>query len=192
VEAALIVGAIIVAGAVAFVFWKIEQKRRQALASFAASKGLTYKDRDDSVVSRFTRLGDPFDRGFDREARNILSGTWDGRKVVAWDFRYHTWETKRDSDGHSRREKEEHNMSVVAVTSGHDFPDLSVRPEGFLGRTVGRVTGSDIELESDDFNRAFTVNSDDRRFASDVLHPRMMRCCCSTRTAPGAWSRTGC
>ena len=33
---------------------------------------------------------------------------------------------------------------------------------------------TDIELESEDFNRAFTVNADDRRFAFDVLHPRMM------------------
>ena len=173
-EAALIVGGVVVVGAVAFVFWKIEQKRRQALAAFATSKGLRYKERDDSVVSRFTKLGDPFDRGFDREARNVMSGKWDGRQAVAWDFRYHTWETKRDSDGHSRREKEDHNMFVVAVTSGHDFPDLSVRPEGFLGRTVGRMTGSDIELESEDFNRAFTVTCEDRKFASDVLHPRMM------------------
>jgi len=121
VEAALIVGGVVVAGAVAFVFWKVEQKRRQALAAFAASKGLRYKKRDDSVASRFTKLGDPFDRGFDREARNIVSGTWDGRPAVAWDVRDHTWATKRDSDGHSRREMEDHNMFVVAVTSGHDF-----------------------------------------------------------------------
>ena len=39
-------------------FWKIEQKRGQALAAFATSKGLRYKERDDSVVSRFTKLGD--------------------------------------------------------------------------------------------------------------------------------------
>ncbi len=64
-EAALIAGGIVVAGAVTFVFWKLEQKRRQALAAFAASKGLRYKERDDSIVGRSTRLGDPFDRGFD-------------------------------------------------------------------------------------------------------------------------------
>ncbi|MEZ5191462.1 MAG: DUF3137 domain-containing protein [Nocardioides sp.] len=33
---------------------------------------------------------------------------------------------------------------------------------------------TDIELESEDFNRAFTVTCSDRKFASDVLHPRMM------------------
>ena len=47
-------------------------------------------------------------------------------------------------------------------------------PENFIERVVGRLTNSDIELESEDFNRAFTVRCPDRKFASDVLHPRMM------------------
>jgi hypothetical protein len=49
-----------------------------------------------------------------------------------------------------------------------------VTPEGLVGRFFGRLTNSDIELESEDFNRAFTVTCPDRKFASDVLHPRMM------------------
>lgn len=32
----------------------------------------------------------------------------------------------------------------------------------------------DIELESEKFNRAFLVTCEHRKFASDVLHPRMM------------------
>ena len=43
-----------------------------------------------------------------------------------------------------------------------------------IGRLIGRLTNRDIELESEDFNRAFTVSCPDRKFASDVLHPRMM------------------
>jgi hypothetical protein len=39
----------------------------------------------------------------------------------------------------------------------------------------GRLTNTDVQFESDDFNQAFTVNSTDRRFASDVIHPRMMQ-----------------
>jgi hypothetical protein len=51
---------------------------------------------------------------------------------------------------------------------------LSVSPEGVFGRLWGRLTNTDIELEWEDFNRAFTVNCPDRRFASDVLDQRMM------------------
>ena len=54
------------------------------------------------------------------------------------------------------------------------MPPLRVDPENFLDRVVGRLTGNDIDLESEDFNRAFTVSCPDRKFASDVLHPQMM------------------
>ncbi|MDP9823148.1 hypothetical protein J2S59_002957 [Nocardioides massiliensis] len=47
-------------------------------------------------------------------------------------------------------------------------------PENFFGRFVGRITNRDIELESEDFNRAFTVTCPDPKFAYDVLHPRTM------------------
>jgi hypothetical protein len=36
---------------------------------------------------------------------------------------------------------------------GVPMPPLSVDPENFLDRFVGRITGQDIDLESEDFNR---------------------------------------
>jgi hypothetical protein len=60
------------------------------------------------------------------------------------------------------------------VNTGAVMPALAVTPEGLVSRFFGRLTNSDIELESEDFNRAFTVTCPNRRFASDVLHPRMM------------------
>ena len=62
----------------------------------------------------------------------------------------------------------------MAVNTGAVMPALEVTPEGLVQRFFGRLTNSDIELESEDFNRAFTVTCPNRRFASDVLHPRMM------------------
>jgi hypothetical protein len=67
-----------------------------------------------------------------------------------------------------------HRFTVVALRMGVEMPPLAVDPEGFLDRLVGRLTGNDIDMESEDFNRAFTVSCPDRRFASDVLHPQMM------------------
>ena len=57
---------------------------------------------------------------------------------------------------------------------GVSLPSLRVDPENFIERVVGRITDNDIDLESEDFNRAFTVSCPDRKFASDVLHPQMM------------------
>jgi protein gp37 len=42
-----------------------------------------------------------------------------------------------------------------------------------MAQVVG--LGQDIELESEDFNRAFTVTSRDPKFATDVLTPRTMQ-----------------
>ena len=54
------------------------------------------------------------------------------------------------------------------------MPALSVTPQGIVSGILGRVTNRDIELESEEFNKAFLVTSEHRKFASDVLHPRMM------------------
>jgi hypothetical protein len=54
------------------------------------------------------------------------------------------------------------------------MPALSVEPEGVFGRIIGRLTDTDIEMESEDFNRAFTVRCPNRKFAFDVLHPQMI------------------
>src|SRR5205085_3018749 len=48
------------------------------------------------------------------------------------------------------------------------LPALSVTPEGMFSRFFGRLTNSDIELESEDFNRAFRVTCPNRRFASEI------------------------
>jgi hypothetical protein len=148
------------------------KKRREALSALAAQRGWSYAASDDRWVTAFD--GVPFGLGHDRRALNVLGGQYDGRAFVAFDYRYSTTETSTDAQGHPQTRTEVHPYSVLAVDTGTTFPSLSVTPEGFLGRMVGRLTNTDIELESEQFNRAFTVRADDRKFATDVLHPRMM------------------
>ncbi len=148
--------------------WQAAKRRREEFAAVAHQREWTYTERDDRWCERFQ--GQPFGRGSDRRALNILGGTYDGRTFVAFDYRYSTHST--DSQGHSRTTV--HPFSVLALNVGVRFPSLAVAPEGFVSRMVGRITNRDIELESEDFNRAFTVTADDRKFASDVLHPQMM------------------
>ena len=93
---------------------------------------------------------------------------------MAFEYRYSTRQTTR-VNGQTRTRSVVHPYSVVAVGTGASFPPLRVTPEGMVGRLIGRITDSDIELESEDFNRMFTVSSPDRKFASDVLPPRMMQ-----------------
>ena len=148
------------------------KKRREELSMLATRRGWQFAESDDAWVDRFD--GAPFGLGHDRRALNVLTGAYDGHPFAAFDYRYSTTETSTDAQGHTQTHTETHPYSVLAVDAGAPLPDLSVTPEGFLGRMVGRLTNTDIELESEEFNRAFTVRADDRKFATDVLHPRMM------------------
>lgn len=152
--------------------WLSAKKRREGFAALAAQRGWTYTQSDDRWTEAFS--GSPFGQGHGRHADNVLTGQYDGRGFVAFDYVYHTTETSTDSNGHTSTHEESHRFGVVALDVGASFPPLQVSPEGMFGRLIGRLTNRDIELESEDFNRAFTVTCPDRKFASDVLHPRMM------------------
>lgn len=164
------------------------KKRREAFAALAAQHGWSYTERDDRWNDTFT--GSPFDQGHNRQSSNILRGDYDGRGFVAFDFAYHTTETSTDSNGHTSSREESHRYGVVALDVGATFPALQVSPEGMFSRLVGRLTNHDIELESEEFNRAFTVTCPDRKFASDVLHPRMMEFLLGHRDSSFRFDRT--
>ena len=143
------------------------KKRREELLAFAAARGWTYVQEEPRLVGRFT--GPPFGAGFGRRAYNVLYGKHDGRDLVSFDYEYKT----QTSNG-KQTTTTVHRFSVLGLSMGVAMRPLSVDPENFLDRFVGRLTGNDIDMESEEFNRTFTVSCPDRKFASDVLHPQMM------------------
>lgn len=163
------------------------KKRREAFQALAAQRGWAYAERDDRWVDAFE--GAPFGLGHNRRADNVIQGRWSDRPFVAFDYVYYTTETSTDAEGHTTHREVSHTYGVVAVDAGASFPALEVTPEGFFTRMIGRLTNRDIELESEDFNRAFTVTCPDRKFASDVLHPRMMEFLLAHREAAFRFDR---
>ena len=143
------------------------KKRREEMATYAATHGWRFEAVQPLLVDRFT--GPPFGLGFGRRAYNVLYGSHDGRDLVSFDYEYKTQTTNG-----KQTTTQVHRFSVLGLSMGIYMPPLSVDPENFLERFVGRLTGNDIDLESEEFNRAFTVGCPDRKFASDVLHPQMM------------------
>lgn len=142
-------------------------KRREALAAYAASRGWTWTEERSDLVDRFD--GAPFGRGFGRRASNVVQGSHDGRAFVAFDYVYKT----QTSNGKTTT-THTHPFSVLAMTTTVPMPALSVEPEGLFDSLADKVSGSAIDLESEEFNQAFSVRCPDRKFASDVLHPLMM------------------
>lgn len=148
------------------------KKKREAYAALVAATGWRLAERDDSVIDLFS--GSPFGQGHARHANQVLSGTVGNRSMVAFEYTYDTTTTDTDTDGHTTTREESHHYHIVALGLGAAVPRLDLTPEGFFSRAIGRLTNSDIELESEDFNRAFTLSGEDRKFASDIMHPQMM------------------
>ncbi len=152
---------------VAYLANQAAKKRREAMAAYAASRGWTWTAEDPSLETVFS--GTPFGLGHGRRASHALRGQHDGRPMVAFDYEYKT----TSGIGKDRRTTT-HHYSVIAMGAGVVFPDLAVTPQNLLSGFFGRVFDSDIELESEDFNREFVVTCSNRKFAFDVLHPQMM------------------
>jgi hypothetical protein len=182
----VVIGAVALLTLVGVLGWLSEKKRREALEALAAQRGWTWVKRDDSWCERFD--GNPFGLGHNRQAHNVLRGVHDGREFVGFDYVYHTTETSTDSEGRTSSHEESHPFSVLALRVGAEVPALSVTPEGFFSRAVAKLMNRDIELESEEFNRAFTVQCKERRFAYDVLHPRLMEYLLTVRHV--AWRTT--
>jgi Protein of unknown function (DUF3137) len=155
--------------AVAVLSYRANQKRMKELQEFCLNRGWTYVASAPQLTVRWQ--GVPFNQGDDRKAVHALAGTWQGRPFNAFDYSYDT----QSSDGHGGTSRETHRYGVVALGLPAYLPTLQVTKEGMLGHLAAAVgLERDIDLESEDFNRAFTVRSADPKFASDVLNPRVM------------------
>ena len=152
-----------------FAVWgaKRNRKRRSELEQFAASAGWQYVARDDQLAFQWQRP--PFNQGYDHRAINVVRGAFAKRQLVAFDYSY----KEQTSDGNGGSSSTTYHFAVCALELPAALPYLEVGPESVFAR-LGSVIGvHDIEIESEEFNRKFTVRSDDPKFASDVLSPRL-------------------
>lgn len=156
--------------ALAIFGWYQSHKRRNALAEWAAARGWTF---DVARRRDFEQLYPDFDclrQGSGRYAFNLLNGQQGDYACQGFDYHYETYST--DSKGN--RQTQHHYFSALVVTVDVPLKLLAIRPETVFDK-VGQLLGfSDIEFESDRFNREFHVRAPDRRWAFDVLHQETM------------------
>jgi hypothetical protein len=100
-----------------------------------------------------------FQRG---KAGEMVAGAFRDRGVCVLDYSYTT--TSPNGQGQN------HDCHLVALNLPVALPPLTLDAESKLARLIGR----DLELESKAFNDAFRITCADNRYASAVLHPRMM------------------
>jgi hypothetical protein len=99
-----------------------------------------------------------FQRG---RAGEMVTGGFRDRGVCVLDYSYKTGQGQTTSTNHCH---------LIALSLPVALPPLTLAPES----TLARLTGRDLELESKAFNDAFRITCTDNRYASAVLHPRMM------------------
>lgn len=165
-EALLFIGVLAIGLGLVALFVYLEHLRSEELRVACTKRGWRYQAQDQSLVSRW-ELG-PFDTGRSRTAHHVVSGEHQGRSFVAFEYSY-----KVSSGVGSSRSTTTYTYSVCALALPVALPLLVVEPEGWLLRIADSLgILSVIDVESAEFNRAFSVRAQDRKFASDVLHPR--------------------
>ena len=166
----VIVAVVLVIAALIIVGEKQRQKRREDLAAVGARLGLAFSpDKQYNFDDRYPFF-DCLKTGSNRYAYNILTGSFDGRPIVAFDYHYETYSTNSEGD----RTTYPHHFSAVVFDVGLPIDGLVIRPEGFFDR-FSRILGfDDIDFESAEFSRQFYVACRDRQLAYDVIQPETM------------------
>jgi hypothetical protein len=160
----IVVIAIVVAGGIIFGVYA-SAKRRKELGEWAMSKGLMFDpDKDSSFDSRYPNFN-CLQRGDSRYACNIMTGGLADRVFLGCDYHYAT------GSGKSRHH---HNFSLVIVKSPVRLEPLFIRPENFLDKLAEFAGFNDIDFESAEFNKKFYVKAPNKKWAYDIISPRMM------------------
>jgi hypothetical protein len=147
----------------------VKRKRRQDLQRAAAQLGLQFSAEDTfGLVNRPFEL---FDRGDGRGCENVMWGTWKELDVTEFDY----WYYEQSSDSKGRTSRTYHRFSSALIDIDALCPHLTIGRETFFTRMADHFGFRDIEFESEEFNRAMTVQGTDPKFATDLIDARMMR-----------------
>ena len=145
--------------------WHASAKRRRELAAWAAGRGLSFEE---GKLNDFDRKYPEFgclQLGGNRYASNLIRGRWGEREILGFDYHYVI---------QSGKNRQTHTFSAVIIASHIPLQPLHIRPENIFDK-VGEFFGADdIDFESAEFSRKFFVKAPDKRWAYDVIHPRVM------------------
>jgi hypothetical protein len=150
-------------------WWEGEQRRRRhaEFATATHAMGLEAAEGDPLALldEPYWIFGNGDGRGIDSTARGAIEET----PVQVRDYWF--YDTQQSGKTRTRRYT---RLTVAMVALDADCPHLTLRPENIFGRIADALGARDIELESEEFNRTFTLKSDDRKFASDLVDARMI------------------
>jgi len=146
------------------------RKRREGLFELAQRLNLQFDEgRNSAIADAYSFIKD-LDKGSNRYATNILSGTYQQNQVLAFDYHYETQST----DGKGVTHTEHHWFSFLMLTLPALFPGLTIRREGIFTKIAEVFGYQAIKFESAEFSKTFCVRSPDKKFAYDVCNANMI------------------
>ena len=165
VIALAIFGLAIMAGFALMAWWVRTQPRLDAARAAARDLGLGYAAKDEFglIDLPFPLLQRP---ATVRGLGSVMFGTWRDREVKIFEY----WYARSSNQALDDFER----FSCVVSQLPAWWPDLVIVPETIVTRAADHLTMNEVNLESDAFNRAFSVRSQDQRFANALLDARMM------------------
>lgn len=143
--------------------WWLQVKRTERLTAWAATTGWRFEGSDPTLTMRW--MGQPFGQGHSRKATDVLRGHFDGMPATSFTYRWTTG---------SGKEQSTYVRHVVALDLPAYLPTVELTPDGLGAKLAKVVGGQDIQFESDDFNRAWRVESRDLAVAHAIVNPRLM------------------
>ncbi len=166
----------VVAGIIALAIHahKMEKRRQAELAALAAECGFRFDPSRRAGGDWRHEPFSPFTSGHSRSRANTFEGSLDidGRpfSLVMGDYQYKV----TTSNGKTTSTTTYNFSYLILHLPFANLPTMAIRGENIFDKIAGAIGFDDIDFESAEFSRKFHVKSSDKRFAYDVVHPRMM------------------
>lgn len=148
-----------------------ERKRRDALAALATELGWEFKPSENVTLDEEYMRFEIFRFGESHYAYNTLSGqiSIDGRIYNAkmGDFVFY-------ANAGSKSATTSRFSYLILHLPFKNVSNLLIRREGIVDRISQGAGINDIDFESVKFNKRYFIKSPDKKFAYDVIDPRMM------------------
>ncbi len=155
-----------------------ERKRREFWQNLANQWSYRYRPGDPYCIAE--RYDFPlFKEGHSRKVGHLIEGTLQGKQILLFDYTYKTGSGKHQTT---------HSFSILMLETPIFGSQLTLYPENTFHRLAAFFGFDDINFEFEEFNRAFHVKCEDKKFAYDVFHTGMMEYLLPHRSLAIQWS----
>lgn len=147
--------------------WRGARAHADEHERFALEHGWQHLDRGAPYSLRFSRF--PFGAGSHQHQEHILRGTYNGMRCATFTHVFEDGVPGRDE----RTAPQLFQITLAELSV--DLPWLEIVPESAWNHAAQALGGMDVEVESHEFNRRWRVRAADRRYAHDMVDPRMIQ-----------------